>query len=62
MQACQRDLIKFSKFANDIIRKEKRHICIIQWKRKTEQSWTFVLSVKHTTLLNEFNQLSDPVI
>ena len=40
MKVCQWDLINFSKFANALIRKEKKCFCSSQWEKKTEKSWT----------------------
>ena len=34
MKACQWNLINFSKFANALIRKEKKHFCSSQWEKK----------------------------
>ena len=43
MKACQWNLINFSKFANALIRKEKKHLCSSQWEKKNWEKLDFVL-------------------
>ena len=43
MKACQWNLINFSKFANALIRKEKKHLCSSQWEKKNLEKLDFVL-------------------
>ena len=40
MKACQSNLTNFPKFANALIRKEKKTYAAANEKRKTEKSWT----------------------
>ena len=42
MKACQWNLINFSKLANDLIRKEKKHLCSSQWEKKQWEKLGFV--------------------
>ena len=37
MKACQWNPINFSKFANALIRKEKKHLCSRQWEKKNRE-------------------------
>ena len=38
MKACQWNLINFSKFANALIRKEKKRLCSSQWEKKLRKT------------------------
>ena len=43
MKTCRWNLINFSKFANALIRKEKKHLCSSQWEKKNWEKLDFVL-------------------
>ena len=50
MKACQWNLINFSKFANALIRKEKKHLCSIQWEKKHWEKLDFFLKLFYEDL------------
>ena len=50
MKVCQWNLINFSKFARALIRKEKKHLCSIQWERKYWEKLDFFLKLFYEDL------------
>ena len=44
MKACQWNLINFSKFANALIKKEKKHWCSRQWEKKNWEKLDFFIT------------------
>ena len=50
MKTCQWNLINFTKFANTLIRKEKKHLRSSQWEKKYWEKLDFVLKLFYEDL------------
>ena len=50
LKVCQWNIINFSKFANALIRKEKKHLRSGQWEKKNWGNWTLFYNI----IINHF--------